>query len=100
MDAIEYILGVINNYNPYDPPRPVLYRGLHLDEEQEAYYEIIDQINGMVILYADRMNYRYYFAKFNDTVYHIVTNGEMSRVYCIRVIEPNPLFATEVEAAG
>lgn len=95
MDAVAYISSVINNYNPYDPPRPVLYRGLHLNEEEEAYHNIIDQPNGTVILYSDRMNYRYYFTKFNERVYHIVTNGEMNRVYCIRVIQP-----IQAEAAG
>ena len=98
MDAIEYISGVINNYNPYNPPHPVLYRGLHINEEQDAYEEVIVQPNGTVILYGERMNHKYYFAKVNDIVYHIVTNEEMSRIYCIRVIESNPLFSAE--AAG
>jgi hypothetical protein len=96
---ISYILNIINNYinnyNPYNPPQPVLYRGLHINEEQDAYQEVIVQPNGTVILYGERMNHKYYFAKFNEIVYHIVTNEEMSKIYCIRVIEFNPLFADE-----
>lgn len=87
MDVISYISNAVNNFDPLLPPRPTLYRGLHIFEEDEGYNQVINQENGSVILYDERQNYRHYFYKFNEQVYYIVTNGEMSRIYCIRIIE-------------
>lgn len=87
MDAIAYISDAVNNFNPFQPPRPALYRGLHIFEEEEGYDQVINQQDGTVILYDERQNYRHYFYKFNGQVYYIVTNGEMNRIYCIRIIE-------------
>lgn len=96
MDAISYISNVVNNFNPFYPPRPSLYRGLHIFEEQEGYDQVIYQENESVILYIERQGYFHYFSKFNGQVYYIVTNEELSRVYCIRVIDP----PFQIQAAG
>lgn len=102
MDELSYIWNAVNNFNNINnnninvnspPPRnPSLHRSLRINEEQDMYNEIIDQPNGTVILYSERLNHRYYFCKINDSVYHIITNQEMSQIYCIRVIEYINMF--------
>ena len=54
---------------------------------QEMYIQMINCHNNTLIFYDERNLHRYYFAKFSDIVYHIVTNSDISRIYSIRNIE-------------
>lgn len=75
----------VNNINNVER-RPVLYRQLSYAEEREMYEHMINEPNNTVIFYDERHLHRYYFAKFNHIVYHIVTNSDMTRIYTIREI--------------
>lgn len=81
-DIIFNAINGINNGNEYFI-RPVLYRQLSYGEERDMYNQMVNEPNNTLIFYDERHLYRYYFAKFNDTVYHIVTNSDISRIYTI-----------------
>lgn len=90
------ILNIVNNMNiVYDAinnytqrvPRLQLYRGLHVFEEQEAYDSLINEPNNTVILYDERNNHKYYFGKINGQIYHVITNTDMTNVYCVRILD-------------
>jgi len=80
------IFNAINSINNNINLRPVLYRQLSYGEERYMYNQLVDAENQTVIFYDERHFYRYYFTKFNDRVYHIVTNGDFTSIYTIREI--------------
>ena len=82
----EIIFNAINGVNNIAERRPVFYRQLSYGEEREMYNQMINEPNNTVIFYGERHLHRYYFAKFNDIVYHIVTNSDMTRIYTVREI--------------
>lgn len=82
----DIIFNAINGVNNGNFMRPILYRQLSYGEERDMYNQMVNEPNNTVIFYDERHLYRYYFAKFNNTVYHIVTNSDMSRIYTIRSI--------------
>jgi hypothetical protein len=84
-NQLNFIFNAVNNYNPF--VRLGLYRGLHYFEEQEAYNSLINEAINTVILFDIRMNNRYYFGKFNGGIYHIITDGELNVVRCVRLID-------------
>jgi len=84
-EIISNAVNGVNNGNEYFR-RPVLYRQLSYGEEREMYNQMVNEPNNTVIFYDERHLHRYYFAKFNNIVYHIVTNSDISRIYTIRSI--------------
>jgi len=81
------IVQIVHNYNPHTIRQLTLYRSLQYGEEKEGYNMIIEEPNETIILYTVRNNHRYYFAKFNEQVYHIVTNEALTVLFSIRIID-------------
>ena len=84
-NQLNFIYNAVNNYNP--STRMVLYRALHFFEEQDAYNSLVNEPENTVILFDTRMNNRYYFGKFNGEIYHIITDGDLNVVRCVRLID-------------
>jgi hypothetical protein len=85
-ESRDIICNAINSNN-IQYQRPVLYRSLNILEEKEAFESLINEPDNTIILYDDRNNHRYYFGKFNNQVYHVVTKSDMTFIYCVRQIE-------------
>lgn len=81
------IAQIVHTYNPHSIRNLTLYRSLQYGEEKEAYSMITDEPNETIMLYTSRNNHRYYFAKFNGQVYHIVTNEALTVLFSIRIID-------------
>lgn len=81
MSIINIITNAINNFNP---SRPRLYRSLNIHSEYDAYQTIINMPENSYILYLTRLSHLYYFCKFNNQIFQVVTNEDLSDVYVVR----------------
>jgi hypothetical protein len=75
------IISVINNFNQV---RPRLYRSLNVQSEFDAYQRVINMPENSYILYTSRLYHCYYFCKFNNSIFQVVTNEDLSDVYIVR----------------
>jgi hypothetical protein len=75
------------NMSLLERPRLILHRSLHVFEEQEAYESLINQPNNTIILFDERSNHKYYFGKLNGQIYHVITNSNMTTIYCVRLLD-------------